>query len=408
VIFNDYLNTVNGDPTTDRLMPLVEAAARAGAEIFCIDAGWYAEGAHWWDSVGEWLPSRSRFPGGLGEVTDRIKQLGMTVGLWLEPEVVGVRSPLAATLPPDAFFQRDGETQIEQGRHHLDLRHPAARDHLDQTVDRLVREFDVGYFKFDYNINATSGTDVGGTSPGHGALGHNRAFLDWVRTVADRHPHLIIENCASGAMRMDPASLAVLNLQSTSDQEDPQRYPPIAASAPLAMPPEQAASWASPQPSMSIEETIFSLVTGLSGRMYLSGNLDWLTSQQFDLAQEAVTLARTLHHSLPERLPFWPLGLPAWDADWVALGLKGAANSLLAVWRRSGVTRIVLPIEAETVEQIYPEALHWGMTLTPGRLALDAPSDEPSARLFRLSGASTSAQQPTETLQTTKIGRVPT
>ena len=40
VVFNDYMNTLNGDPTTDRLIPLVDAAAEAGAEIFCIDAGW--------------------------------------------------------------------------------------------------------------------------------------------------------------------------------------------------------------------------------------------------------------------------------------------------------------------------------------------------------------------------------
>ena len=43
VIFNDYLNTLMGDPTTERLMPLITAAASAGAEYFCIDSGWYNE-----------------------------------------------------------------------------------------------------------------------------------------------------------------------------------------------------------------------------------------------------------------------------------------------------------------------------------------------------------------------------
>lgn len=58
VIFNDYMNTLNGDPTTERLLPLIAAAARVGAEYFCIDAGWYADiGEGWWDSVGLWQPS---------------------------------------------------------------------------------------------------------------------------------------------------------------------------------------------------------------------------------------------------------------------------------------------------------------------------------------------------------------
>jgi len=40
--------------------------------------------------------------------------------------------------------------------------------------------------------------------------------------------------------------------------------------------------------------------------------------------------------------PFWPLGLPAWGADWVALGLHdtsaGVAGELhVAVWKRSDV-----------------------------------------------------------------------
>ena len=42
VIFNDYMNTLMGDPTTERLLPLIAAAAETGAEYFCIDSGWYA------------------------------------------------------------------------------------------------------------------------------------------------------------------------------------------------------------------------------------------------------------------------------------------------------------------------------------------------------------------------------
>jgi len=66
IVFNDYMNTLMGDPTTERLLPLIDAAAGVGAEYFCIDAGWYAEiGEDWWSAVGAWGPSRSRFPGGI-------------------------------------------------------------------------------------------------------------------------------------------------------------------------------------------------------------------------------------------------------------------------------------------------------------------------------------------------------
>ena len=48
------------------------AAAEAGCRYYCIDAGWYDDGP-WWDGVGEWLPAKGRFPGGIGTVLDYIR-----------------------------------------------------------------------------------------------------------------------------------------------------------------------------------------------------------------------------------------------------------------------------------------------------------------------------------------------
>jgi alpha-galactosidase len=171
----------------------------------------------------------------------------MVPGLWLEPEVVGVDSDVARQLPADAFFQRGGQLIVEHGRYHLDLRHPAAAKHLDQAVDYLVGELGVGYLKFDYNIAVGHGPETGGLSAGAGLLAANRAQLDWLDAVLDRHPWLVIENCSSGGMRTDYALLSRTQLQSTSDQQEYIRYPPIAAAAPAAIAPEQGAVWAYPR-----------------------------------------------------------------------------------------------------------------------------------------------------------------
>jgi alpha-galactosidase len=337
VIFNDYMNTVMGDPTTERLLPLVAAAAEAGAEYFCIDAGWYAEpDSSWWDTVGAWRPSAGRFPGGLSQVLDFIRSAGLVPGIWLEPEVVGLRSSVADRLPAEAFFSRRGRRVVENGRYHLDLRHPAAVRHLDETVDYLVGDLGVGYLKLDYNINGGPGTDVGGVSAGMGLLAHNRAHLEWLDRLFDRYPELVIENCASGAMRADYALLSRLQLQSTSDQQDFRRYPPIMAAAPAAVTPEQAASWAYPQPEFSEREIAFALCGTLLGRMHLSGNIDRMTDRQRRLVAEAVGVYKQVRADLPGALPFWPLGLPGWEDPWIALGMHGAAASYLLIWHREG------------------------------------------------------------------------
>jgi alpha-galactosidase len=335
VIFNDYMNTLMGDPTTERLLPLIAAAAQTGAEYFCIDSGWYTDiGEAWWDTVGAWKPSQTRFPNGITEVLDHIRTAGMIPGLWLEPEVVGVNSPVAGKLPAEAFFQRNGALVVEHGRYHLDLRHPAAVKHLDEVVDFLVDDLGVGYFKLDYNICVAPGTDTGNLAPGAGLLAANRAHLDWLDGALDRHPGLVIENCSSGGMRTDYALLARLQLQSTSDQQDFLRYPPIAAAAPAAMTPEQAASWAYPQPDFTDDEIAFTLCTAMLGRVHLSGHLDQMSRQQRDLVAAAVRVYKDIRADLAHAVPFWPLGLPHWTDSWIALGLRAPGVSYLTVWHR--------------------------------------------------------------------------
>lgn len=337
VIYNDFMNTLMGEPNTERLLPLIKSAKSAGADVFCIDAGWYDDRSDWWDAVGEWQPSTGRFPNGLTEVTDAIGLHGMGVGIWLEPEVVGVRSPMAEALPAEAFLQRNGTRVVEHGRYHLDFRHPAVKAHLDETVDRLVHDFGVSYFKLDYNITAGPGTDVYASSTGAGLLGHNRAYLAWLDGIKTRHPLVTIENCASGAMRQDYALLSRLDLQSTSDQQDLLLYPPIAANSFFSVLPEQAAHWAYPQADMTDGEIHFTLATGMLGRMCLSGFLDKMTSEQMSMVRAAVTAHKDLLPEIHAASAFMPGGIPRWEDQWLSVGLQAANRDLITVWNRGGI-----------------------------------------------------------------------
>lgn len=389
-IYNDYMNTLNGDATTEKLLPLVGSAAKAGAKIFCIDAGWYDDNHDWWDSVGEWAPSSTRFRKGLSEVTDRIHESGMIAGLWLEPEVIGTRAAVARQLPDSAFLQRHGQRVVEQGRFHLDMRSSAARTHLDSVIDRLIERFGIGYFKFDYNISAGSGTDLGADSTGGGLLEHNRAHLAWIDSVLDHYPELILENCASGAMRADFSLLSRMQLQSTSDQQDFKKYPPIAAAAPATILPEQAGNWSYPSAGMTAEETAFTLATSVLGRFYLSGHLDELRKEQFELVQQAIASNAELRDIIRMGVPFWPLGLPRWSDAWISLGLRGRSEYAITVWSREGGGEAVLHLpdslnRAITVDTIFPRGLaDWQIRWEPssGSLHLSNTTHDVSARVF--------------------------
>lgn len=392
IIFNDYMNCLMGDPDEDKIKSLLEAVLKTGAEYFVIDCGWYADDSNWWDDVGEWEPSKKRFPSGFKELLDYIKSKGLTPGLWLEPEVVGVRSVVANLLPEEAFFQEHGHRVVEKGRYQLDFRHPAVIERMDKIVDRLVLEYGAGYFKFDYNIDVIQGTDVNTFSPGSAALGHNRAYLDWVNGILDRHPKLVIESCSSGAQRMEYAMLATHPIQSTSDQQDPVRYAAIAASIPTAVTPEQGATWAYPQDDWSDEVNAMTVINSLLGRIHLSGTLDKLSDKQMTLIRSGMDVYKTIRGDIKDGIPFWPLDLPHWHSKWLALGLDTPSGVLLAVWRRGGDDHISLPIKkfAEQkdvkVELLYPAEFQADAKWEGGALSLKLEATT-TARLFRLSAA---------------------
>lgn len=394
VIFNDFMNCLMGDLTEDKINALLEPVARSGAEYYVIDAGWYADEAEWWDSVGAWEPSAKRFPSGFEKLVENIKKHGLRPGLWLEPEVVGVRSPTAQQLPEEAFFQNYGRRVYERDRYHLDYRHPAVIQRMNAIVDGLIERYGIQYFKFDYNIEVTTGTDGfgHGQSAGEGHLGHCRAYLAWINGIYDRHPHIVLENCSSGGQRMDYASLSVFSLQSTSDQQDPFRYAAIAAAVPTAATPEQGASWAYPQPDWSDEKNALSVVNSLLGRVHLSGKIHLLSAEQFALVAEGMAVFKTIRRDLGNAVPFWPLGLPSWYDDWISLGMAAPGVVYISVWRRGGPTvcKMKVPIVKGNVglkkaELLYPLSLpadiRW--TAESRELSIELPR-ETCARLLRL------------------------
>lgn len=395
VIFNDFMNCLSGDPDEDKVAALIEPARTCGAEYFVIDAGWYAEGKEWWDSVGEWKPSASRFPHGLKAVLDKIRKAGMVPGLWLEVEVMGIHCPAAQQLPDDAFFQREGVRVTEQSRYQLDFRHPAVTSRLDGIIDGLVADYGVGYFKFDYNIDVTQGTDVGASSPGDGMLQHRRAYMAWVHRLYDRFPDLVLESCASGAQRLDYDMLAMHSLQSTSDQTDPVLYAAIAAGVPTAVAPEQSASWAYPQAEYSDDLNALCVVNSLLGRVHLSGRVDLLGEAQLRLVASGIRAYKDIRHHIRDALPFWPLGLPVWRGDWVVLGLRSGPHHYLAVWRCGGEQAScsvpLARLRGRSVEPqvLYPDLhtckLETGLSWTrdEGSLVVRIPV-APSARLIYL------------------------
>lgn len=355
VIFNDYMNCLMGDPSTEKELPMIDEAAKLGCKYYCIDAGWYDDGP-WWEGVGQWLPAKKRFPGGLQKVLDYIRQKGMIPGLWLEIEVMGVNCPLKDETPDDWFFSLQGRRITDERRWQLDFRNPAVRAHADSVIKRLVEEYGVGYIKMDYNISPGAGTDYQADSPGEGLLSHEQAYLAWVDDLFARYPQLVIENCSSGGMRMEYAHLSRHSIQSVTDQTDYIRMASIACNCPTAVAPEQAAIWSYPIQNGDEEETIFNMINAMLLRIHQSGHLAQLSKERLALVQAGVELHLSIIDELKEGRPFWPMGLSRFGDSWLCLGLRCGDHAYLAVWHTTDQDEtwcIPLP-DYQSAQCIYP------------------------------------------------------
>ena len=332
VIFNDYMNCLGADPTEAKELPIIDLAARAGAEYYCMDAGWYADGT-WWETVGEWMPCAWRFPNGLKAVFDYVKEKGMVPGIWLEIEVMGINCPLAKEWPDERFFMRHGKRVIDHGRYQLDFRNKDVRDFATGVVDRLVSEYGIGYIKTDYNIDGGIGTEIDSDSFGDGLLEHNRAYFDWIKDIMEKYPSLIIENCASGGMRMDYKMLSVLPIQSTSDQTNYKLNANIAAKSSTAVLPEQSAVWSYPLAAATKNEIQMNMVNSLLQRIHLSGQIFKWSDEQLGMVREAIDCYKTYRHEIPESVPFYPLGIPHASDKFFCSAYRTPSCIRMALWR---------------------------------------------------------------------------
>lgn len=356
VIFNDYMMCLWADPTTEKELAVIDAAARVGAEIYCMDAGWYADGT-WWETVGEWKVCERRFPNGMGEVFDYIRKKGMKPGIWLEPEVMGINCPILDRFSDDCFFMRHGKRVIDHGRYHFDFRNKQVTDFLDGVVDGLIRDYGIEYFKFDYNIDGGAGTERDSDSFGDGLMAHSRAYLRWIDGLYTRHPGLIIENCASGGMRMDHLSLSHFSMQSLSDADNYKTTAVISSMAATAVVPEQAQVWVLPTRAHTTDEIALNMINAMFLRPVVSGETHLLSEEQFAVLKNGVDLYKSIRSEIPELVPFYPLGVAHFGDEWMACGFRGERADYICVKRLCGADSVEIPLDCGQythIEPIYP------------------------------------------------------
>ena len=347
VIFNDYMHALWDTQTTNTILPLVDIASSVGCEEFCIDAGWFAKGADWWNILGAWKEEPANFPnGGLKYVIDYIKSKGLKAGLWIEIETVGIDSLILNKMKDDWLFQIKGIKVINNRRYQLNFANQEVYQYALNVIDELMRLYNLDYLKIDYNVDSGPGNDFDSDSAGDGLLKHNRAYIKWLNEVMDKYPHLTIENCGSGGCRMDYEILKYCSIQSTSDQTNYRKYPYLACNVLTACTPEQAAVWSYPLNDFekimpSNEVVVMNMCNAMLGRIHLASFINKLPEHQLDLIKEGVRYYKSIVDFKKNAVPIYPKGTSRFFDKEVVGGLMCENKIILGIWNTSGKPKTI-------------------------------------------------------------------
>lgn len=170
-------------------------------DYWWMDAGWYVNKTGW-PNTGTWEVDKKRFPHGLRAITDHGHDRDVKSIVWFEPERVTPGTRLYEE-HPDWLLGRDGEQKL------LDLGNPDARQWLTEHVDSLIREQGIDLYRNDFNIDPLPFWRANDTPDRQGVteIRYVDGFLAWWDELRRRHPHMLIDTCASGGRRNDLETL---------------------------------------------------------------------------------------------------------------------------------------------------------------------------------------------------------
>ena len=208
--------------TERSLVALAKSAKELGVELFVLDDGWFGERNDDLRSLGDWDPNPKKLPEGLKGLADKINELGLQFGVWVEPEMVNVDSDLYRAHPDWAMAIPDQPHSEQRHQRILDLSNPAVVDFLIDKMSEVFSSANISYVKWDMNRIFSDVYSPYLPAERQGEVAHRYilGLYRLMRTLTERFPHILFEGCASGGNRFDLGILSYFPQIWGSDNTD--------------------------------------------------------------------------------------------------------------------------------------------------------------------------------------------
>ncbi|MBR1741050.1 MAG: alpha-galactosidase, partial [Lachnospiraceae bacterium] len=221
VLLNNWEGTYF-DFDEEKLLKMARKAKETGVELFVLDDGWFGKRNDDYRGLGDWYCNLEKIPSGIKGLSEKIEEMGMKFGLWVELEMVNMDSDLYRA-HPDWIIQAPGRFP-SHSRHQqvLDFSRTEVVDYIYGMISKILEESKISYIKWDMNRYMSE--------PYSTALGHDRqgevmhryilGVYELYRRLTERFPEILFESCASGGARFDPGMLFYAPQAWCSDDTD--------------------------------------------------------------------------------------------------------------------------------------------------------------------------------------------
>ncbi len=205
-----------------KLLRMAKAAKEVGIELFVMDDGWFGERDEDTRSLGDWKANTKKLPGGIKRLSEKITEMGMDFGLWVEPEMVNTDSDLYRS-HPDWVMQIPGKPHSE-GRHQrvLDFANPEVVSYMTEQMKEVFRSGRISYVKWDMNriLSDVFSPSLPAERQEETAHRYMLGVYRMMKDLTEEFPEILFEGCASGGNRFDLGILCYFPQIWASDDTD--------------------------------------------------------------------------------------------------------------------------------------------------------------------------------------------
>lgn len=206
------------DVDEEKCLSFIDKAKKIGAELFVIDDGWFGRREKdTLDGLGDWYCHPGKFPNGLRIIADKAHKTGMKFGLWIEPEMINLKSDLYKEHPEWVIRNPKIDVFMIRNQCVLNLARDDVREFIWDVCDRIITEYDLDYLKWDMNSYLTET----GNNDGDFRIRFIENLYEIWRRINEKYPHVLLENCASGGGRSDYGLAKYSDRINRSDNSDP-------------------------------------------------------------------------------------------------------------------------------------------------------------------------------------------